>query len=170
MKQYNFVFSIFDEKLNISNNFIKQIKKIKLKKHSFNKSSFYTKEKIEEDDLKLLITNEIGSYFDKVSNLLGYSKYTLIDSWIQKYDGKGNYHDCHIHDARLHSFVLYVECSKNSSKTIFYNPCYPYVSISTLEINPEKGRCIFFNGAIPHTALPNFDKKRLIVSGNIKLE
>jgi hypothetical protein len=43
MKQYDFIFSVFDETLNISNNFIKQIKKIKLKKHSFNKSSFYTK-------------------------------------------------------------------------------------------------------------------------------
>jgi hypothetical protein len=170
MKQYNFVFSVFDETLNISNDFVKKIKKIKLKHHSFNKSSFYIKEKKEENDLKILIIDEIGDYFNKILKILKYSKFTLIDSWIQKYDGKGNYHDCHIHDARLYSFVLYVDCSKNSSKTVFYNPCYPYVSVSTLEIKPEKGRCIFFNGAIPHTALPNFDKKRLIVSGNIKLE
>jgi hypothetical protein len=167
MERYDFSFSLFDDTLKLSKDFIKQIKQIKLKTYLSNKTSFHDNK--EESKLKHLVINEIGHYFDAVSKDLGFSKSELKHAWVQKYDGKGNYHDCHIHDPYLYSFILYVECSENSSKTVFYNPCYPYVNLNTIEITPKQGRCILFNGSIPHAALPNFDKKRLIVSGNIKL-
>jgi hypothetical protein len=166
MKKFNFVFSLYDETLNLSKEFITYVKSIKLKEHDFQKNSFYSKEKQEELIQKTI--NEIENYIYRIIKDLNYSRYEFRDAWVQKYDKPGNFHDCHIHDPYLYSFVLYVDCSKKSSETMFYNPGYPNYCTDTMRVKPKKGRCIIFNGAIPHSALPNFDKKRLVVSGNIK--
>lgn len=167
MKRHDFKFSLYDDNLNLSKDFIKKIKKIKLTSYDFNSNSFYSKE--EEEKLKKLIYLEINSSVYKILRDLEYSDFSIVGAWIQKYTKKGNFHDCHIHDPYQYSFIIYVDCSNTSSETIFYNPGYPLFSTSSIRVTPKKGRFIFFNGAIPHGVLPNFDTKRLIVSGNIKL-
>ena len=39
---------------------------------------------------------------------------------------------------------------------------------TTFKLEPKSGRCVLFPGALPHEAMPNNDKARLIVSGNIR--
>jgi hypothetical protein len=167
MKKFNFTFSLYDETINLSKDYIKYIKSIGLQQYDFQATSFYEEEKNQE--LKYKTFKELENYTHRIIKDINYSSYDFKDAWIQKYDKPGDFHDCHIHDPYLYSFVLYIDCSKNSGETMFYNPGYPYYSTDSLRVKPEKGRCIIFNGAIPHAALPNFDKKRLVVSGNIKL-
>lgn len=166
MKKFNFTFSLYDETINLSKEFISYVKSIKLKEYDFQSNSFYSKEK--EGELKEKTFKELENYIYRIIKDLNYSRHEFKNVWIQKYNKPGSFHDCHIHDPYSYSFVLYVDCSKDSAETMFYNPGYPFYDIHKIKVKPEKGRCIIFNGAIPHAALPNFDKKRLIVSGNIK--
>ena len=169
MKKFNFEFSLFDETVNLSKDFVKYVKSVKIKEYDFQKNSFYDYTLKEKEELKQRTYIELENYLYKITKNLNYSTdINFTDIWIQKYDKSGSFHDCHIHDPYSYSFVLFVDCSKNSGETMFYNPGYPYYDLNKMRVKPKKGRCIVFSGAIPHAALPNFDKKRLVVSGNIK--
>jgi hypothetical protein len=164
MKIFSFNFPIFVKDLTLSNNYINTVKKKSLKKYDFNKNNFF-----DENDINFLfITNkEIQTYLLEILKQLKCKQYKIQNTWIQKYDNN-DFHDCHIHDPNGFSFVLYIDCTEDSSETMFYNVGYPYFSTKTYKVKPKLGRCVVFHGAIPHTALPNKDDKRLIVSGNIK--
>ena len=71
------------------------------------------------------------------------------------------------HILKIANFIYYIDGTKNSSPTLFYNLGYPYVEISRHKVSPEKGKLVFFLGCLPHEVRNNGDTKRLIVSGNI---
>ena len=54
------------------------------------------------------------------------------------------------------------------SPTTFYTPGHPYVMSDPIHVKAQKGRCIIFQGCIPHEVRPNNDSVRKVVSGNIK--
>jgi hypothetical protein len=114
----------------------------------------------------LKLIEEIKDYLLKILKNLNLNEYKIKKIWVQKYN-KNNFHDCHIHNPTEFSFILYVDCTDNSSETIFYNVGYPYFLTGNFRVKPKIGRCVVFHGALPHCALPNKDDKRLIVSGNI---
>ena len=163
---YNFEFGVHNVDINLDKKFIQKIKKIKLPKHKFNKNNF--NEKTDVDLMNFLDLN-LKPYFKEVAKKLNKEEYNLINCWVQKYE-KTNFHDCHTHILTDYSFILYIECSEKSSPTIFYNPLYPYVDLSRLQIKPSSGKLLVFSGCIPHMVPPNEDNKRLIVSGNIAFQ
>jgi len=164
MEVFNFNFPIFVNDLTLSNNYIDVVKNKSLKKYDFNKNNFF-----DENDIHFssITNNEIQEQLLEILKKLNYKNYKIENTWIQKYDNN-DFHDLHIHNPNGFSFVLYINCTENSGETMFYNVGYPYFTINNFRIKPKIGRCVVFHGAIPHTALPNKDDKRLIVSGNIK--
>jgi hypothetical protein len=163
MKIFNFSFPIFVKDLKLSNDYINTVKNKSLTKYEFNKNNFFEK----NDDYFSSQTNqEIKNYLLKILKNLNLNEYKIKKIWVQKYN-KNNFHDCHIHNPTEFSFILYVDCTDNSSETIFYNVGYPYFLTGNFRVKPKIGRCVVFHGALPHCALPNKDDKRLIVSGNI---
>jgi hypothetical protein len=163
MQILNFNFPIFVKDLNLNNIYIDIVKNKLLKKYDFNKNNFFDK----NDELFSIQTNnELKNYLLEIVKQLNCKEYKIQNTWIQKYNNN-DFHDCHIHSPSSFSFVLYIDCTEDSSETMFYNVGYPYFFTQSYKIKPQIGRCVVFHGAIPHTALPNKDDKRLIVSGNI---
>jgi hypothetical protein len=136
------------------------IKNYSLKKFVYNSNSYFDDLNVKE---KLKV--KINKYIIDIANE---HRATLCSAWIQKYS-KNQFHEVHTHGSGdFLSFVWYIDCTKNSSKTIFHNQGYPYVDTHGVEITPEKNKLILFDGTIPHYVLPNKDTRRLIISGNLK--
>ena len=163
MEVFNFTFPIFVKDLILNNDYINIVKNKSLKNFEFNKNNYF-----EENDVyfSFQTNNQIKDYLLEILKQLNCKEYKIENTWIQKYNNN-NFHDCHIHNTKGFSFIIYIDCTEDSSETLFYNVGYPYVSTKTHRVKPKAGRCVVFHGAIPHTALPNKDDKRLIVSGNI---
>lgn len=95
----------------------------------------------------------------------------VLHAWVQGY-GEDNFHDCHTHPECMYSCVLYLNCSNESSNTIFYHPTHPHSSMyhiekTSIKIKPKIGKLVIFPSYLPHTVLPNKDKKRLVLSANL---
>jgi hypothetical protein len=160
MFKHSFIYSVFEEFVEIDEETLKEIKKIKLKKDNnisdMNLNSYY--------DKNVLFNNFIEK---KLKNV--FKKYNLIlkNSWVQKYL-KNNYHSLHTHDIKLKSFVWFIEGNKNSSPLYFYDIGYPLIDTNqTIAINFVPGTLLIFPGFIPHEVRPNKTNNRLIVSGNV---
>ena len=164
MEIINYSFPIFIKDLTLNNTYIDIVKNKSLKKYDFNKNNYF-----DENDsfFSLQTNNEMQEYLLEILKQLNCKQYKIENTWIQKYDNN-DFHDCHIHDPNTFSFIIYIDCTNDSSETMFYNVGYPYFFMNYHKVKPKIGRCIVFHGAIPHTALPNKDDKRLVVSGNIK--
>jgi len=163
MEVFNFTFPIFVKDLMLNNDYINIVKNKSLKNFEFNQNNYFEKNDVY---FSFQTNNQIKDYLLEILKQLDCKEYKIVDIWIQKY-GNNNFHDCHIHNTDGFSFIIYIDCTKNSSETLFYNVGYPYFLTKTYRVKPKKGRCVVFHGAIPHTGLPNKDDKRLIVSGNI---
>jgi hypothetical protein len=163
MEIFNFNFPIFVKDLKLDNDYINIVKNKSLKTYEFNKNNYFEEN---DTDFSFKTNEQIKNYLIEIIKELNCKECRIENTWIQKYNNN-NFHDCHVHHTRGFSFILYIDCTKDSSETLFYNVGYPYVSTKTYRVKPKIGRCVVFHGAIPHTALPNKDKKRLIVSGNI---
>jgi hypothetical protein len=129
-------------------------------------TSFYESEM--DLELARLTLNCIEPFLVEVGKRLRKTGFRLLKIWLQRYR-MGAYHPVHIHapDAFNYSFVLYVDATSDSGRTMFYSVGYPYVDRGSFEVSPKIGRCVLFPGAMPHEALPNRDERRTIVSGNI---
>ena len=161
MFQHSFVYSLFEEHVEVDNETKKEIKKVILKKDKYNPdmnlNSYH-----EENNKKLF--NFINKKLDEI-----FKKYkvTLKSCWVQKY-GKNNYHNLHTHNAEEKSFVWFIDGDKDSSPLTFYDVGYPLIrtdQILTFKFVP--GTFIIFPGYLPHEVYPNKSKNRLIVSGNV---
>ena len=159
MINHSFQFLIEEHKINFSKKFKNYIINLPVYKNEANNSSFFKETK----NKQLLI--EVNSYlnliFEKHSSI-------LEEVWVQKYN-LNQFHDLHTHGLGKNflSFIWYINCSKKSSKTVFFNPGYPYFETHKIEIEPEIGKLIIFDGCIPHHVLPNKDSLRTIISGNL---
>lgn len=114
---------------------------------------------------------EINSLKNKLINIFDNLNLKVIHAWIQGY-GENNFHDCHTHSECSYSCVLYLNCSDQSSETVFYHPTHPHASSyqvkkTMIKIKPKIGKLIIFPSYLPHTVLPNKDRKRLILSANL---
>jgi hypothetical protein len=107
-------------------------------------------------------------FFIDIGKRLKKTGMQISKMWIQRYEEKA-YHPIHTHalDAHNYSFVFYIDCTDESACTMFYSVGYPYVDHTNFKLQPRKGRCVVFPGAMPHEAMPNNDNRRRIVSGNI---
>lgn len=138
--------------------FYNYINNYSLDNFEYNSNSFFSSSK--DDDLKIKINKHIAPILEE-------HKIILSESWIQKYN-EFQFHDMHTHGTgKCLSFVWYIDCTENSSKTIFHNQGYPYIDTHKLIVTPQKNKLILFDGTIPHYVLPNKDKTRLIIGGNL---
>ena len=160
MIDHSFSFLLKEYEVNFNEEFKNFIINYPVDKFEFNDNSFYNTDS--NDRLKNETNNYLKNIFDEHSLYLDYV-------WVQKYDLK-KFHDLHIHGwGDIFSFVWYINCTDKSSKTVFFNPGYPYLRTHQLEITPKSGKLILFNGCLPHYVLPNDDNKRIVISGNLKL-
>ena len=160
MIDHSFKITIMEYNVTYNKKFYKYIKTYPLDKYEFCNNSYFNKSPSKEN-----LKKEVNKY---IKNIADDHKSTLADTWIQQYN-KNQFHDMHTHGTGdFLSFVWYIDCTKNSSKTIFHNQGYPYINTHQLEIQPKKGKLVLFEGTVPHYVLPNKDETRLVVSGNLK--
>jgi hypothetical protein len=164
LQRIDFNFSIFEKTINLDKEFIEHIKSEELRQYEFNKNNYLLKENYL---LTTTVKNQIDPLLQEIGKALNFAEYTFTKTWVQKYN-KNHFHDCHIHSFTDYSFIIYVECTEDSSETMFYNIGYPYVDTLRHRVKPKIGKCVVFHGMIPHSVLPNKDDERLIVSGNIQ--
>ena len=165
LHQKDFVQSLFYQDLNVSKELYDYVSSYPMDKIDHVVTSFY---KGPDEKLMRLTLECVEPFFVEVGKRLGTSGMQVLKMWVQKYE-RFNYHPIHTHalDAFNYSFVFYVDCTDESACTMFYTVGYPYVDHTNFKVQPVKGRCVLFPGAMPHEALPNQDDRRLIVSGNI---
>lgn len=164
--QIDFTESLFYQDLVLAQDLEIYVKSLDLQKIDHVETSFYDK----DPDVKLieLVMQDIEPFFVEVGKKLNKNGLQVLKMWVQKYK-ENKYHPIHVHvtHAYNYSFVYYIDCDDTSACTVFYSPGYPYVDHTTFKLEPKKGRCVLFPGAMPHEAMPNNDTSRLIVSGNI---
>lgn len=104
-------------------------------------------------------------------NILKKKSYKILRSWLQAYRPM-DVHGLHTHETTLkdYSLIFYIQCSDNSSKTVFYAPGYPYIESLEIQISPEKSKFVIFPGSTPHEVRPNKDDQRIIFSCNFQVD
>jgi hypothetical protein len=164
IKTLKFEQKIYLTKVKLSKEDIKLFKDIELIEYEKNANNFF--ENVDEDK-KPDIYNIIQEPIEEI--LKGHS-FSLTKWWVQKYV-KGNYHEMHTHgaDPFRRSFILYVDCTKESSPVNFYGPGHPLIHTDPIQVKPVKGMLILFPSFLPHEVLNNNDDERLILSGNIEI-
>ena len=163
MKELEFKHTIFVDDNNLGDKFVKHVNSIDLKRdfeqlNNFNESS---------TEFNKLVNVELENIFNSVCERLNKTRYNLLHTWVQKYDNH-DWHQVHVHNPTDYSFIYFIDCTKDSSPTTFYTPGHPYVMSDPIHVKAQKGRCIIFQGCIPHEVRPNNDCIRKVVSGNIK--
>jgi hypothetical protein len=166
---YNLSDRVIKDYISIDNKTLNIFKKINLNKFKNLSTNYFNSKpgKLVTQKLISLLENT----FSKVLKEFNYKEIHLMNFWFQKYK-ENNFHDLHTHlgsGADL-SFILYLDCTKNSSNTLFYFCGYPYTNNSqSLSIKPEKGVCLIFPSYLPHLVEANKDTTRYIVAGNLKI-
>lgn len=142
---------------------------VKLEQHKYQKNNFYNKapEDVQKGEQ---IFNHFKKFFQSIIERFGYNNFVFEHWWLQKYNPL-EFIDVHTHGSSLNqfSYIIYLRCSENSGKTLFYLPGYPYIETQEpLPITPKAGLCLFFPSYLPHSVEPNNDDTRLIMSGNVR--
>ncbi len=135
-------------------------------------TTFFEYENILEDKNLINLKNHILNILNIFTkNVLKKKFFNLHTSWFQMYK-INDYHDLHIHETEenCYSFIFYVQCSEDSSQTEFFMPGHPYARGPSFLISPKKSKIVLFPGHVPHQALSNNDEKRIILSGNFKVD
>ena len=135
-------------------------------------TTFFEKENVLENknliDLKDHILNILNIF---TKDVIKKTYFNLHASWFQMYK-INDYHDLHIHETEenCYSLIFYIQCREESAPTEFFMPGHPYVIGPHFSINPKKSKIVIFPGNVPHQVLLNKDEKRIILSGNFKVE
>ena len=120
MIEYLFTFPVYIENIGINKSFVNRLKQIKLKKFEFNLNNY----SIDEESIAC---KELNNFLQEIAEKIKLDSFKITKTWLQKYN-KNNFHDCHTHDLANFSFIYYLDCTKNSSDTLFYNPLYKPVT------------------------------------------
>ena len=163
MKELEFKHTIFVDDNNLGDEFVQHVISIDLKRDFEQLNNFNEL----NEELGKLVCKELNKTFNEVKNKLNKKRFELLHSWIQKYFDH-DWHQLHVHNPTDYSFIYFINCGKYSSPTTFYTPGHPYVIADPIHIKAKKGRCILFQGCVPHEVRPNNDCIRKVVSGNIK--
>ena len=68
------------------------------------------------------------------------------------------------------SFNLYLECTKKSGGTTFFNLGYPYVYLNQINIKPEVGKFLMFPSWLQHMVYPfEGEGERRTVAANLNV-
>jgi hypothetical protein len=161
----NFTQSIYSKKIEISKEMIDILNSIKLEQKDNNLTSYHIKNNINDSEK---IFSYLNNEFLYLSKILKVKNFVIKKWWVQKYN-KGDWHILHTHGTLKNSlsFVLYLDCSEDSSEIVFFGPGYPLIEYEPISFKPEKGLLIIFPSHLPHAVLPNQDYKRFILSGNM---
>tara|TARA_R110002051_G_C8629303_1_gene484526 strand:+ start:167 stop:682 length:516 start_codon:yes stop_codon:yes gene_type:complete len=164
MKDLSLLFPLKIYEVPIDKKFLKKINSIKLTSYPNLSGSYFNKD--QDNSLFYDVEKHLKNTLTEFSYTIN-KEIELSTVWVQKYN-KYQYHDMHVHTPKADlSFIYYIDCTKNSGKTIFFNPGHPYITTHRIEVKPQKNRLIIFSATLPHYAEPNKDNKRLVVSGNL---
>ena len=161
MFKHSFVYTVFEDFVEVDLKTKEKIKNIKLNKAKENKNSFSLSLNINMK-LKEIIESKLNFIFDKL-------KLTLKNCWVQQYD-KYDYHSMHthFHTQKDFSFIWYIEGKGNSAPTNFFDIGYPLINTNNvLTFKFKPGMVLLFPGFMPHEVPINKSNNRLIVSGNL---
>tara|TARA_R110002012_G_scaffold265296_2_gene448691 strand:+ start:337 stop:846 length:510 start_codon:yes stop_codon:yes gene_type:complete len=164
IKNLKFETNIYTTTIKLSKKFLSLFEDMHLEEREENKNNFYKKQF--EDTIK---EQDICDYISPAITKIVKNNFKLDSWWVQKY-AQGDSHMLHTHGVipNYKSFVLYLKCSKDSSKIVFYQPGFPLLDEQKPHyVTPHKGLLIVFPSYIPHQVLRNKDNERLILSGNI---
>lgn len=161
--------NIFESFLEADEKIFKIINNLNYTKYQNHSTSFHSDDKELKELFIHLYKDWMVSFFLKIRKEK-FKELQLLSIWCQKYPKKAR-HGVHVHHENNNyvSFIWYIDCSINSSNTVFYNPGHPHCSYFETEIKPEKNKIVFFDAYIPHEVLKNNDDKRCIISGNFKI-
>ena len=160
MIDHSFKIKLVEYYVPYTEDFYEHIKKYPLNKFEYNNNSYFDKSKENQE-----LNKQVDTYIKPIAEE---HNAVLTNTWIQHYN-EGQFHDLHTHGSGEYlSFIWYIDCTENSSSTVFYNQGHPYISTHQLVIEPKKNKFILFDGTIPHLVIPNKDTTRLIISGNLK--
>ena len=103
-------------------------------------------------------------------NVLEKNTFKITESWIQTYR-KNGHHLLHVHhlEKNSYSLIFYIECTEQSSKTVFFCPGFPYTYNDSIKIIPKKSKFVIFPGHVPHEVEYNQDDQRIIFSCNFSI-
>lgn len=171
LKYYEFNQKIFIDVLPVSKEIIDLAKSIPVIRKDHHKTNYFEEKPKEINEKGQKIFEHFQSFFSKILNYYTFKEFITTHWWIQRYDKNDN-HDLHTHGHFMNelSYIIYLQCSPQSAKTVFYMPGYPYIQIGDpLKIQPQSGMCVLFPSYMPHSVEPNNDSDRIIMSGNIKV-
>ena len=171
MKAHSFVTKVYESQITFDYKKLMQvIKKEKMEKFPYMKTTYFKEKNILlKKEFKFLL-DSCQKFYQEVAGDNQYASWRIIMSWIQRYD-KGDFHDAHIHSTspQYWSFVFYLDCNEDSSKTIVLEPGYPYIDErKRVAIKPKIGGCVAFPGYVPHFVEPNINNKRVVLSSNLQ--
>ena len=169
MKKFEFKQTLFMKKIDIDQKLIDEIENIKMvrygtSKNNFNRLDEKTKEKAP------FFFSYLKPFIDEICKELNKKEFLIRTFWFQDYSEDSDKIGMHVHqcgNVNEYSFVFYLKCTEASAPTLFYAPGHPYTTSEVYTLKPEEGLCVFFPGYLPHESLPNFDKVRFIMSGNV---
>ena len=164
IKNLKFTTDIYTTTIKLNKKFLSLFEDMHLEECEENKNNFFKKQF--SDTIK---EQDICDYISPAITKIVKGDFRLDAWWVQKY-APGDSHMVHAHGAapNLKSFCLYLKCSKDSSKIVFYQPGFPLLDGQKPHyVKPHKGLLIVFPSHIPHQVLKNNDNERLILAGNI---
>lgn len=180
MKKLNLTQHIFLDQIKINQEIINYFKKTHLVNKQVDdnglETSLYFSEVAIQNKILSMVSSLLEPSFGRICKELNFTSVEFKDVWLQKYKLASN-HDVHVHKIKNdktqinnYSFNLYLECTKKSGGTTFFNLGYPYVYLNQINIKPEVGKLIVFLGCLPHTANPSKDNKKFILAGNVEFK
>lgn len=172
IKRHNFVTTVYE----IPSEFNSKSTIDFIKKFSFTDSemltTFFDSPEILKDERLVDLKNHVYKYITIfVEQIMKQKKFDVKGSWLQAYR-KNDFHEMHIHNCKIndYSLIFYIQCTKDSSRTVFSTPGAPYVTAPTVPIEAEKSKFVIFPGSVPHYVTPNQDEERIVLSCNFSIE
>jgi hypothetical protein len=164
---HKFEFNFFETEIIASDKLKETIDKAQF--HLYKKENVLTTWGLQNQEFQEKAIEDLKPFLLDFGKQINQPKAVVQDVWCQKYS-VDQHHGTHIHGVGAHeySFIWYINCSEQSSNTVFFNPGFPYVNTDYVKIKPKQNKFILFPGYIPHEVEKNSDNERCIVSGNIK--
>jgi len=136
-----------------------------------NLTTYYNTPNVLEDKKLIDLKNHVYQFIEIFTKqIMNRKSFSIDGSWLQAYR-ESDFHSLHTHNLNLNDFslIFYIQCTEESSSTVFFNLGYPYINSPSIEVKAEKSKFVIFPGGLPHSVPPNKDKERIVFSCNFKL-